>query len=109
MSEEEEEKDSKASPPVDEDNEDKNLDFDHLGFGIVTDLAVKYGLVCANPEEVQEMIKYVMDHGKAIRIVPPNPELADEINTIGKRLLRTKKINRYLDDAADMCHISTTK
>ena len=68
-----EEKDLKVSPPVDMDNKDENLDFNHLEFGIVTNLKVKYGLVSANPEEVQEMIKYVMDHGKAIRIVPLNP------------------------------------
>jgi len=54
------------------------------------------------------MIKYVMDHGKEIQIVPPNPELADKINRIGKRLLRMKKINRYSNDAAAICHISTT-
>ncbi len=94
---EDEEKGSKVSPPVDEDNEDENLDFDHLKFGMVTNLTVRYGLVCANTEEVQEMIKYVMDHGKAIRIVHLNPEVAGEINRIGKRLLRTK-----------MCRISTT-
>ena len=46
-----------------------------------------------------------MDHGKEIRIVPPNPELADKINKIGQRLLRTKKINRYSNDAAAMCRI----
>ena len=97
-----------ASLPVDEDNEDKNLDFDELEFGIVFDLTDKYGLVCANPEEVQKMIKYVMDHGKEIQIVPPNPEFADKINRIGKHLLRTKKINRYSNDAAAMCPISTT-
>ena len=52
-----EEKDLKVSPPVDVDNKDENLDFNHLEFGIVTNLEVKYGLVSANPEEVQEMIK----------------------------------------------------
>ena len=54
------------------------------------------------------MINFVMDHSKEIRIVPPNPELADELNGIGKRLLRTKKINRYLNDAAAMCRIPMT-
>jgi hypothetical protein len=97
-----------SSPPIDKDNEDESLDFDELEFGIVTDLADKYGLVCANPEEVQEMIKYEMDHGNEIQIVPPNPELADEINRIGRRPLRTKKINRYSNDADAMCSISTT-
>jgi hypothetical protein len=96
-----------TSPPVDKDNEDENLDFDELVFGIVINLTDKYGLVCANPEEVQEMIKCVMDHDKEIQIVPPNPELTDKINRIGTHLLRTKKIN-HLNDAAAMCHISTT-
>jgi hypothetical protein len=45
-----------ASPPVDEDNEDG------LKFGIVANLAVKYDLVCANPEDAQELINFVMDH-----------------------------------------------
>ena len=49
-----------------------------------------------------------MDHGKEIRIVPPNPELADNVNRIGKRLLRTKKINCYSNDIAAMCRILTT-
>ena len=96
-----------TSPPVDKDNEDENLDFDELVFGIVINLTDKYGLVYANPEEVQEMIKCVMDHGKEIQIVPPNPELADKINSIGTHLLRTKKIN-HSNDAAAMCCISTT-
>ena len=37
------------------------------------------------------MINFEMDYSKEIRFVPPNPELADELNGIGKCLLRTKK------------------
>ena len=31
------------------------------------------------------MIKFVIDHGKEIRIVPPNPHFADKINLFGKQ------------------------
>ena len=49
-----------TSPPMDEDSKDG------LKFGIVANLAVKNDLVCANPEEAQEMINFVMDHSKEI-------------------------------------------
>ena len=98
-----------ASPPMNKDGKGENEeDDDKLEFGIVMDLAVKYGLVCATPEEAMEMINFVIDHGQEIRIVPPNLQLADKINKIGKGLLQTKKINRYSNDPVAMCRITTT-
>ena len=58
--------------------------------------------------EVQDMINSIIDHGKEIQIAPPNPELTDKINKIGQHLLKTKKINRYSNDAAAMYCIPTT-
>jgi hypothetical protein len=68
-----------------EEVDDRNEGEDPVEYGVVTNLA---GLVGANLEEGKEKIYLVIDHGKETRIVPPNPQLSDEINLIAKRLFR---------------------
>ena len=68
-----------------EEVDDRNEGEDPVEYGVVTNLA---GLVGANLEEGKEKIYLVIYHGKETRIVPPNPQLSDEINLIAKRLFR---------------------
>ena len=59
-------------------------------------------------EEGKEMITFVIDHSKEVRIVHPNPLLADKINLIAKSLLRMMKNNRYSNDDDATFRFATT-
>ncbi len=44
--------------------DDEDEDEDAVEYGLVNDLVVEHGLVCASPEGGEAMINFLIDHGK---------------------------------------------
>jgi hypothetical protein len=100
-SEEEEASEDEESSVEEEASKDKIID---------KKLAVEHGLVGVSQKEGVEMISFLIDHGKESELVPPNSQLADDINRIAKGLLRSKKINQYLNNAgATVCIVTSNR
>ncbi len=54
------------------------------------------------------MINILINHCKDSKLLPPNPQLAEEINRIAKGLLRSMKINWYSNNASANFCIATS-